>query len=349
MKKRNLSAKKKIHNFYLDKLKNPRIKKIYLEFEKNIGEYNSKKFSVAVSGGLDSMALAFLAKCYSLRKNIDYFYFTVDHKLRTASTKEAIQIKKKLKKYGILCEILTWNNNKNFSNLQAKARENRYNLIFQKSLKNKVNLVLTAHQKNDLYENFFIRLLRGSGLKGLSSFQSNKTKIKKFFEVYIVRPLLNISKEDLSYVTRNTFDFNIVDPSNENENFLRIKIRKLINQLKQSGLNFDKFNITLKNLNESNRAIEFYVKKNINENTSYLNKKKIIIINKDFFNQPREVVFRSISTLIHNSGNKNNFTRGKKILSLLNDIGYNKNFKKKTLSGCIFEKVNESIIISKEI
>ena len=33
MKKRNLSAKKKIHNFYLDKLKNPRIKKIYLEFE----------------------------------------------------------------------------------------------------------------------------------------------------------------------------------------------------------------------------------------------------------------------------------------------------------------------------
>jgi len=44
-----------------------------------------------------------------------------------------------------------------------------------------------------------------------------------------------------------------------------------------------------------------------------------------------------------------NFTRGKKILSLINDINFNKNFTKKTLSGCIFEKVNKSIIISKEI
>ena len=69
MKKRNLSAKKKIHNFYLDKLKNPRIKKIYLEFEKNIVKHNLEKFSIAVSGGVDSMAFAFLAKCHSIKKN----------------------------------------------------------------------------------------------------------------------------------------------------------------------------------------------------------------------------------------------------------------------------------------
>ena len=232
--------------------------------------------------------------------------------------------------------------------MQANARENRYELIFQKSLKNKVNLVLTAHQKNDLYENFFLRLLRGSGLKGLSSFQTNKTKIKKNLNIYVVRPLLNLSKQDLSYITRNTFNFNIEDPSNENENFLRIKIRKLINELSLNGLTFEKFNLTLENLSESNRAIEFYVKKNISKNTRSLNKKKFIIINENFFDQPREVVFRSISELIHNIGNKKNFTRGKKILNLLNDITYSKNFKKKTLSGCIFEKVNKSIIISRE-
>ena len=61
MKKRNLSAKKKIHNFYLDRLKNPRIKKIYSEFEKNLKKFNSSKFGIAVSGGVDSMALCFLA------------------------------------------------------------------------------------------------------------------------------------------------------------------------------------------------------------------------------------------------------------------------------------------------
>jgi len=348
MKKRNLSAKKKIHNFYLEKLKNPRIKKIYSEFERKLGKYTRRKFSIAVSGGVDSMALTFLAKCHSIKKNNDYFYFTVDHKIRSTSTKESIQTKKKLKKFGIVCDILTWKNDRNFSNLQAKARESRYELIFQKSLRNKVNLVLTAHQKNDKYENFFIRLLRGSGLKGLSSFQSNKTKIKKKMNIYILRPLLNISKEDLSYITRSTFNFSIEDPSNNNDNFLRIKIRKLINQLKKNGLTFEKFNLTLENLNKSNNAIDFYVKKNINENTSLLNNKKSVIINEIFFTQPEEIVFRSLSKIIHNIGNKKSFTRGKKIFSLVNDINSIKNFKKKTLSGCILEKVNKSIIISKE-
>mgnify|MGYP001371146693 CR=1 FL=1 len=348
MKKTNLSAKKRIHNFYLGKLKNPRIKKIYSEFEKNIRKYNLNKFSIAVSGGADSMALTFLAKCHSIKKNINYLYFTVDHKLRSNSTKEAIKTKKQLKKFGVICEILTWKNNKNLSNLQARARESRYELIFKKSLKDRVNLVLTAHQKDDLFENFFIRLLRGSGLKGLSSFQSNKAQIKKNLKIYILRPLINISKEDLSYLTRNTFNFHVEDSSNENDNFLRIRIRKLINQLKQYGLSFEKFKLTLENLNESNKAIEFYVKKNINENTRFLNKKNSIIINEIFFNQPEEIVFRSFSELIHNRGSKKNFTRGKKILSLLNDINSSKNFKKKTLSGCILEKVNKSIIISKE-
>ena len=200
MKKRNLSAKKKIRNFYLEKLKNPRIKKIHLEFEKNLGKYTSRKFSIAVSGGADSMALTFLAKCHSILKNNDYFYFTVDHNLRLNSSNEAKQTRKQLRKFGINCEILVWKNNKIISNLQARAREKRYELIFKKSLKNKVNLVLTAHHKNDQYENFFIRLLRGSGLKGLSSFNDNKSKINKDLDVYILRPLLNISKQDLSYM-----------------------------------------------------------------------------------------------------------------------------------------------------
>ena len=349
MKKRNLSAKKKIHNFYLDKLKNPKIKKIYSEFKKNIEKFNLSKFSIAVSGGADSMALTYLAKCHSIKRNINYFYFTVDHKLRSTSTKEAIQIKNKLKKYDVNCEILTLKNNKYFSNLQSKAREKRYELIFQKSIKNKVNLVLTAHQKNDLYENFFIRLLRGSGLKGLSSFQSDKAKINKNINAYVIRPLLNIPKKDLVYIAKNTYQNYIEDPSNEDDHYLRIKIRKLINQLEKNGLTFEKFNLTLKNLNKSNEAIEFYVEKNISENTKLINKKKSIIINDFFFKQPKEIVFRSISKLVHDIGNKISYTRGKKVLRLLNDINSNKNFKKKTLSGCIFEKVNKSIIISKEI
>ena len=348
MKKRNLSAKKKIHNFYLKKLKNPRINRVYLEFEKQLIKYNSNKVGIAVSGGIDSMALAFLAKCYSIKKSLNYFYFTVDHKLRSNSSKEAMQTKLQLKKYGINCQILTIKPFKNLSNLQAKARERRYGLIFQKCEKNNINFVLTAHQKNDLYENFFIRLLRGSGLKGLSSFQSIKTKINKKSNVFLIRPLLNIYKKDLSYITKNTFNFNIEDPSNKNDYYLRIKIRKLINQLNLYGLSFEKFKLTLENLNKSNMAIKFYAKKNILENTKFLNKKKSTIVKEIFFDQPEEIVFRSLSELIHNIGNKISYTRGKKVISLIKYIKNTKNFKKQTLSGCIFEKVNKSIIISRE-
>ena len=348
MKKRNLSAKKKIRNFYLEKLKNPRIKKVYSEFEKNLLHYNLSKLSIAVSGGSDSMALAFLAKCHSIKKNLDYFYFTVDHKLRSDSTKEAILTKNKLRKFDIICEILTWKNNNSSSNIQAKAREKRYDLIFKKSINKKVKLVLTAHQKNDLYENFFIRLLRGSGLKGLSSFYNRKTQINKKSNIFVIRPLLNISKEKLTYITKNTFQFNIEDPSNNNDIYLRIKIRKLIYQLNQYGLNLEKFKLTLENLNKSNLAIEFYVRKNIKENTKLINSKKTIIINEMFFNNPDEIVFRSFSELIHFIGNKKSYVRGKKLLKLINNIQISKSFKKQTLSGCIFEKVNKSIIISRE-
>jgi len=348
MKKRNLSAKKKIHNFYLKKLDNPKIKKIYFEFEKNLKDNAFKKFGVAISGGADSMALAFLAKCHSIKNNLNYSYFTVDHKLRRESTKEAIQTKIKLKKYGIICQILTSKNNKIYSNLQAKARDARYELIFKKCFKNRIKLVLTAHQKNDLYENFFIRLLRGSGLKGLSSFHSEKTKINKKTDIYVLRPLLSISKKELFYVSKNTFNFNIEDPSNNNNNFLRIKIRKLINRLNKEGLTFNKFNSTLENLTKSNQVIEFYVEKNIKKNSKFLNNKKSVIINEFFFQQPEEVIFRSLSSLIHIIGNKKSYTRGKKILSLINDINFSEKLKKKTLSGCIFEKINKSIIISRE-
>ena len=53
---------------------------------------------VAVSGGPDSLALAYLAKCYSLKNNVNVKYFIVDHKLRKESTLEAETVKNTLKK-----------------------------------------------------------------------------------------------------------------------------------------------------------------------------------------------------------------------------------------------------------
>ena len=348
MKKKNLSVKKKIHNFYSKKLNDPRIKRIYLEFKKKLDSQITKSFCVAVSGGVDSMALSFLAKCYSLESNKKVYFFIVDHKLRKNSTTEAKLVKKKLKLYQISSNILTIKKKNKNSNLQSFARDNRYKLIINQSLSKKIDMILTAHHKNDLIENFFIRLLRGSGLKGLISFSNTKSKLKFDDKIFIVRPLIDITKKDLIYISKNTFNFNVDDPSNLDDKFLRAKVRKLISNLEEEGLTLNKFKISMNNLSKSNNAIDYYVQKNINDNSNYLKLNNSIILKEDFLKQPDEIVFRSFSEMIQKIGKKNTFARGAKVESLIQYLKSTSNYSKKTLSGCIIQKLENSVIISKE-
>ena len=92
MNLRNLNANKN-HKVLTGKLNNKKILNFYNIFEKDFSEKDS--FAVAVSGGPDSLALAFLTKIYSLKKQISCKFFIVDHKLREESTKEAKKVKKK--------------------------------------------------------------------------------------------------------------------------------------------------------------------------------------------------------------------------------------------------------------
>ena len=126
-------------------------------------------------------------------------------------------------------------------------------------------MILTAHHKDDLIENFFIRLLRGSGLKGLISFSKIKSKVTHDDKIFIFRPLLDTSKKDLIYLSKNTFNFNVNDPSNLDDKFLRVKVRKLISNLEKDGLTFNKFKLSLNNLSKSNNTIDYYVQKNIKD------------------------------------------------------------------------------------
>ena len=54
--------------------------------------------------------------------------------------------------------------------------------------------------------------------------------------INLLRPLLDFKKEDLIFLSKNVFDFYVKDPSNDNEKFQRIMIRKLIEKLKNEGL-----------------------------------------------------------------------------------------------------------------
>ncbi len=186
-------------------------------------------------------------------------------------------------------------------------------------------------------------MIRGSGLKGLTSLEK-KTTIDG---INLIRPLIDFEKKNLEFISNHIFNFFIKDPSNENIDFKRIKIRKIINKFKASGLEKDKLFLTIKNLKISNRTIKFYTEQNKIENSFLDKKNKKLILNKSFFKQPYEVVFRSFSDSLKIIGGKYFYPRGKKIDFILQLIEKDA-LKKETLAGCIVKKVNQTVIITKE-
>ena len=341
MSLKNLSAKTRIPRILENKLKNKRVNQIYKKFEKFLNI--KQNFAVAVSGGSDSMALAFLTKIYSIKNKLNCKFLIVDHRLRPESSKEAKLVKKTLEKFFIKSEILIWKGKKPHKNIQSEARMKRYELLFKNCDKNGIKNILLGHHQDDLFENFFIRLLRSSGLKGLVSLDIKKEIGHKI----LLRPLLNQTKEDLIFLSSYVFDFYIKDPSNENNKFQRIRVRKLLNELKNDGLNKNKLIKTINNLQYSNEAIDFYVKENIKKNTFYFPKKKQLLLNESFFSQPFEIIFRSLSESIRLISKNYYSARGKKLERIIKDIA-NKHSFKSTLGGCIIEKVSQTVIITKE-
>ena len=84
---------------------------------------------------------------------------------------------------------------------------------------------------DDLFENFFIRILRGSGLKGLISLDKETYKN----QVNLIRPLIKIDKNDLIYLSNFIFGMYIQDPSNDDDKFKRVKIRKFFKTTRFRG------------------------------------------------------------------------------------------------------------------
>ena len=143
------------------------------------------------------------------------------------------------------------------------------------------------------------------------------------------------------------FNFYVIDPSNKNEQYQRVKIRKIIEELQKNGLNKKKFADTIKNLKHSNNVVDFYLSKNLLKNSFFLNDNNRMVLNREFFKQSNEVIFRSFAEVIKLIGKKYYFARGKKLEKVISDIN-NERFLKGTLGGCIIEKINQTIIISKE-
>ena len=105
MKKKNsiVQLAKLKNKFYL---KDKKIKKIYKIFKNILFKHiKNESFCVGVSGGPDSLALAYLSKIYSKEFKAKYRVLIVNHRLRKESTKEAKEVKSILLKQGILSNL----------------------------------------------------------------------------------------------------------------------------------------------------------------------------------------------------------------------------------------------------
>jgi len=345
MRRKNLIVKQRANKNQL-LFKDPKILNFYTKFKSIVFKaVKRKNFALAVSGGADSLCLAYFGKVYSSQLKSKSHILIVDHKLRKESSKEALKVKKILLKKTISSKILKWTGKIPKSNIQKQAREIRYFLLSNYCVKNNIKYLITAHHGDDQIENFFIRLLRGSGLSGLSSMPE---KVKYNKNLKIIRPFLKFEKKDLKYVTLNYFKTFIKDPSNKNEKFLRVRIRKYRQDMEKEGLDTKKIMKTVDNLLSADQALNFYKNKALYKHASFVSKNKCLLNKRIFSDEAEEIIFKSFSDILSLVSGTYYPPRSKKVVNLLNRLRSN-NFTKSTLGGCIIEIKDNFILISKEL
>ena len=315
---------------------------IFLNFRLKLNTINKKKYLIAVSGGPDSLALASLAKSYSYYKKTKFYYVLIDHNLRKNSHQEAIKVKNLLKKKKISLRIFV-NKKVIKKNIQAEARNTRYKILLDFCKKNNISTLLTAHNLEDQVETFFIRLSRGSGLKGLSAMKQ-LSKIDNRVNLY--RPLLDIKKKFLIKISKNTFGKYFQDPSNKNKKFLRTKVRSLKKPLEKSGIKYEQIFKSIQNLSLSKITLEGYFNKIFKDLIKKEND-KILISLSGYNNLNYDTKIALINEAVKRLKKNYYDLRSKKIKILINNIK-KINFKRSTLGGCIFYKKNDYLCLKVE-
>lgn len=230
--------------------------------ESDIAEILRKgKNLLAFSHGTDSTALFFILESL----NINFDIAMVDYSVRNESKTEVQSAKNLAKKYNKKLYILELKNiesNKNItniesimdfysiknasdssenisffrafvkesdlsidSNFESKARQIRYSFFYNLIESNNYTNLLTAHHLNDRLEWLFMRLFLGASLHSLLGFKQIESRNYNGVNFNIIRPLINITKNEiLEYNRINNIEF-FTDKSNENTKYLRNNIR----------------------------------------------------------------------------------------------------------------------------
>ena len=177
---------------------------------------------------------------------------TVDHGLRPEAATEAAFVAREAAALGWPYRTLAWSGAKPQTGLQEAAREARYRLLIQCAREEGASHLVTAHTLDDQAETILMRLARGSGLAGLAGMRRERDRDG----IRHVRPLLDCPKEDLLELCRmHNWRF-IVDPSNADERFARVRWRRIMPALAAEGLTAEKLTRFAGRVSQAEEALD---------------------------------------------------------------------------------------------
>jgi tRNA(Ile)-lysidine synthase len=174
------------------------------------------KVIVAVSGGADSLALAYALSAEAEKVAITVIGVTVDHQLQAASSVQAEKVVAQLSKFGLSCVIKKVTVDIK-EGLEASARKVRYEALSEVAEKENAVAVFLGHTKDDQAETVLLGLARGSGTRSLSGMAHHNG-------IY-VRPLLEITRtQNEEFCKEVGLDY-WNDPHNQDSQFTRVRVR----------------------------------------------------------------------------------------------------------------------------
>lgn len=214
------------------------------------GFEKSPHLAVAVSGGPDSMALLALTVAWARDIGGMVTALTVDHGLRAEAAAEAAGVASWCRTQGIAHHTLSLGLAGLDGNIQAIARDKRYEALEAWCAEAGVLHLLLAHHRDDQADTFLLRLGRGSGLEGLAAMAAETTRTF----CRLLRPLLDIDKATLGAIAQDlpTTD----DPSNRDRRFARVRVRTAASQLHDLGLTPERLAQTADHLARAGQVVE---------------------------------------------------------------------------------------------
>jgi tRNA(Ile)-lysidine synthase len=177
---------------------------------------------IGLSGGPDSVCLLHVLHALKSKFSLNIHAVYVDHGLRPGETPGEIEFCEKIcssLSVPFVAKVINVKNHalQNGLNKQEAARELRYSAFEETAHETNAQKIALGHTADDQAETLLMRLLRGSGTTGLAGIPPIRKSI--------IRPLIEIEREEIErFLHTKNISF-IVDSSNLNDTYLRNKIR----------------------------------------------------------------------------------------------------------------------------